>query len=126
MDMEREKEIRQRMERRYAIRAEFFSHFIAYMVFNGVLWAFFLDIRTLMDGGWSALGVLLTGGWSIGIAIHFVQYYFSEMRERAIQQAIDRERKLYYSKAKRLVRLNDEGELEDFETYADQKQKNRH
>lgn len=112
MSSEREQEIRKRMQQRFDARAAFFSHLIAFVIFNFMVWAFFLDIRNPLESVFGLLGVFVTGGWTIGIAIHFIVYYFAEMRERAIERELERDREFYYEKSKRrLVQLDEDGEL---------------
>lgn len=80
-------EIRKRITNRYNNRAEFFSHLVAFVVTNGLLW--FL----LQPGGtWFTIAAIFSGLWGMGLVIHLVQYLMKEAQERAIEREIERER----------------------------------
>lgn len=80
-------EIRKRITNRYNNRAEFFSHLVAFVVTNGLLW-FLLQPH----GTWFTIAAIFSGMWGMGLVIHFVQYLMKEAQERAIEREIERER----------------------------------
>lgn len=103
-----EKEIRNRITTRYNNRSEFFGHLIAFVVFNLLLW-----FGLQPQDGWHTVATIFTALWGMGIAIHFVQFITTEARERAIEQAIERERQWRgVHNDDRLSRLTDDGEIE--------------
>jgi hypothetical protein len=80
-------EIRKRITNRYNNRSEFFSHLVAYLVANGLLW-FLLQPQ----GTWFTVAGIFSGLWGMGLVIHFIQYLMKEAQERAIEKEIQRER----------------------------------
>ena len=82
-----EKEIRRRITKRYENRTQFFAHLAGFIVFNAVIW-FGLNPQGLG----LAVMTIVTGGWALGMTIHFVNFIMTESRERAIEKAIERER----------------------------------
>ena len=111
-------EIRRRITKRYDNRTEFFSHLIAFLAFNGLGWMLWLG--TPYEARSGVLGVLLlitSVGWLVGLLIHMVMFLMNEARERAIEQAIEREREWVSMgekpKRDRLTRLSEDGELMD-------------
>jgi hypothetical protein len=113
-----ESEIRQRITKRYDNRAEFYGHLVAFVIFNGIMWG----VLHPTDFG-HTLAVLISAGWGMGLAIHFIQFLMKEARENAIEKAIERERQwrgTYNNtvpepemkrKRARLSDLSDDGEL---------------
>jgi 2TM domain-containing protein len=112
-----EKEIRQRITKRYENRAEFYGHLIAFIVFNGVLWG----VLHPVDAGYT-ISTLISGLWGLGLAVHFIQFLMKEAQEKAIEKAIERERQWRTGsyaaeetdmkrKRDRLTGLSDDGEL---------------
>lgn len=109
-------EIRRRITKRYEGRAQFFGHLVAFLVINALLW-----IGLQPDGFWETVLIAFSGLWFVGVAIHGVNFMLSEMRERAIDKAIERERQFEggsrqeKSKRKRdaVTRLSADGELLD-------------
>jgi hypothetical protein len=111
-------EIRRSIERRFNLRARFYSHLAVFLVANGFIW-FWLR-RPEYD---LPLGTLFIG-WLILLIIHAIYYGVIEARERAIEQALVREREWYYRASQqplpdRFARLSDDGNLEAGGTYAD-------
>ncbi len=86
MDQDYE-EIRKRITNRYNNRAEFFSHFVAFMVANGLVWGVLKP-----EFGWFTFAAVVMGLWFMGLVIHFIQYLMKEAQERAIEREIERER----------------------------------
>jgi hypothetical protein len=86
MDQDYE-EIRKRITNRYNNRAEFFSHLVAFVVANAVIWGL-LDPQ----GTWFTVVGIFSGLWFMGLVIHFIQYMMKEAQERAIEKEIERER----------------------------------
>ena len=80
-------EIRKRITHRYNIRSEFYSHLVAFLVANGVIWRLIIPQGT----GITVAGIF-SGLWFMGLVIHFIQYLMKEAQERAIEKAIERER----------------------------------
>jgi 2TM domain len=111
-----EREIRQRITKRYENRSEFYGHLVGYLVFNGVLWGVFHP-----SGTGYTISLLISGLWGMGLAIHFIQFVMKEARENAIEKAIERERQWRSTynppeadmkrKRDRLTGLTDDGEL---------------
>jgi len=80
-------EIRKRITNRYNNRSEFFSHLVAFLVANGILWGVLSP-----QGTWYTIAGIFTGLWFMGLVIHFIQYWMKEAQERAIEKEIERER----------------------------------
>ena len=112
-----EDEIRQRVEKRFKKRQDFYVHIAMYVAVNALLW-----------GIWAITGaafpwpIFVTLGWGIGVVADAVETYFKtsvnvERRKAdAIQREIERERErlmLSGEKPKRdqQVSLSDDGEL---------------
>jgi hypothetical protein len=123
-------EIRSRIQQRFNKRKELFMHLAAYVVVNIIIWALWLTgiadsipvLRDVYDSIGILLPLLVTIGWGIGFFIHYLDYYYeagggAERRERAIQDAIEREKALRseYEKPKRDARmhLTEDGEIEE-------------
>ena len=124
-------QIRYRIQQRFNKRKELFMHLTAYVVVNLVIWVLWLtgiaDRIPVLNSLYESLGILLplmvTIGWGIGFIIHFLDYYYeagggAERRERAIQQAIEREVEMRnggYEKPKRdpRMQLTEDGEIEE-------------
>jgi hypothetical protein len=86
MDQDYE-EIRKRITNKYNNRGEFFSHLVAFLVANGILWF------VLQPGGtWYTVAGIFSGLWFMGLVIHFIQYWMKEAQERTIEREIQRER----------------------------------
>jgi hypothetical protein len=136
--------IRERAEKRVKIRQEFNLHLIIFVVVNLFLWLLWGLIPPILSGmgvGSNVLSIvqfpwplLVMLFWGLGLLIHGVVVYYeagggAEARERAVQQAIERERALRYGdsaldKPKRSAHLSDDGELiydEDDEAEAEEK-----
>ena len=80
-------EIRKRITNRYNNRAEFYSHLVAYLIVNGIIW-----ILLQPEGTWFTLMAIFSGLWGMGLVIHLIQYVMKEAQERAIEKEIERER----------------------------------
>ncbi len=121
-------EIRARIQQRFNKRKELFMHVAAYTGVNIAMWFFTLtgSFSTLSSRQIAGipLPIIVSLGWGIGLFIHYLDYYYeagggAERRERAIQQAIERESALrqggVYEKPKRDPRLHltEDGELEE-------------
>lgn len=124
MDDERYEAIRKRVTERYQNRAQFLGHLIAFLMVNVIAWA--LIPPWLMNGASDFFRSLIMGamflgsaGWLLGLVIHGMNYVLTEMRERAIDREIERERQWLEGrwdeekpKRQRLERLiSDDGEL---------------
>lgn len=109
--------IRRRVEKRFERRSEYLSHVVAFVLINGAAWLIFPQIM----GGFTTICAGISGLWGIAFTIDTVQFILNELKERAIQQEIERERMARYGvgipeKAKnRLMRLTDDGEIMEFE-----------
>jgi hypothetical protein len=80
-------EIRKRITNRYNNRSEFYSHLVAFLVANGILWGLLSP-----QGTWFTVAGIFSGLWGMGLVIHFIQYWMKEAQERAIEKEIERER----------------------------------
>jgi hypothetical protein len=118
-------EIRKRITKRYENRAEFFGHLVAFITINALAWFIFPSSGVL---------VAFTALWFMGVVIHFINFVLTEARERAIEQAIERERRWVNGslsadekpKRDRRTRLTDDGELwEVVEEERETRQKHR-
>ena len=130
MNDERYEAIRKRMTERYRSRAEFYGHLIAFVIINLFAWA--VIPSTLSEGLRATILTflaLISVGWFVGVAIHAINFILVEMRERAIDREIERERRWLAGedmdeKPKRHRRLermtDDEGELLDEAAWAAQ------
>lgn len=123
-------QIRYRIQQRFNKRKELFMHLAAYVVVNLVMWVLvltgFIHDIPVLSGVYEGLGILLpllvTIGWGIGVFIHYLDYYYeagggAERRERAIEDAIEREKAMRseFEKPKRdpRMQLTEDGELEE-------------
>ena len=67
MDQDYE-EIRKRITNKYNNRGKFFSHLVAFVVANGILWG------VLQPGGtWFTIAGIFSGLWFMGLVIHFIK-----------------------------------------------------
>ncbi|HEX2908334.1 MAG TPA: 2TM domain-containing protein [Phototrophicaceae bacterium] len=118
MAEENYEEIRKRIQKRYDDRAGFFIDLVCFLVFNVGIWIAWLATPEAARAPiiFPAL-VVTTLGWGIGVLAHMINYVNGEARERAIEEAIERERAwrdgslLEKPKRDQRVRLSDEGEL---------------
>lgn len=118
-------EIARRVENRYGRRAEILTHVIVYLFAMAVFWLLLYDSSWFSAGGaLDTIAMALSVLWTMGLMIHFIQWVFNELRDRAIQRELERAglvtgyRQLM-QKAKRderLVRLSDDGELVDIDS----------
>jgi hypothetical protein len=108
LDKDEINQIRRRVEKRYSMRAEFISHLIAFLIFNAIMW-----FGLQPEGFFYGVAMIITGGWSIGLVIHGVQYAMFEMKEHTVQREIDRQLALRGEmvKPKRRYEISDDGEL---------------
>lgn len=130
MDDERYEAIRRRMTERYRSRGEFYGHLIGFIIVNLFAWA--IIPGTLYESSRSTIltiMALISVGWFVGMAIHAINFILVEMRERAIDREIERERRWLAGenmgekpkRHRRLERLtDDEGELLDDAAWAAQ------
>ena len=119
------KEIEKRVRKRIDRRKEFFSHLAAYLVGMIGVWGFWLNFHQFGEGFWGAAAGLVTVGWTMGIIIHFVQFWLDEMGEREIDAELEKAglRTPRAGKSKReeddyderMMRLGKDGELEEIE-----------
>lgn len=116
--------IEKQIQKRFDTRAEYYSHLTAFVV--AVLVVLWLNSQSWMPGWGASLAIFSILCWGIGMAVHTIQYIFSEMKHRAIHQEMARSGihdALHSYKSKReerLVRLNDEGELVDIDPFEDE------
>ncbi len=107
-------EIRRRITKRYANRAEFFSHLVSFVVVNLAIWS----LLTNQLREWALLlpVQICAGLWLMGLLVHATQFLLVEMRERAIEKAIERERDwrtaMPYTPERDLSHLAEDGELQ--------------
>lgn len=116
--------IREDIEKRFVFRTQFFGHLVSFLIFTILIWHFWIgpgspDSQTLRRH-W--LATFTTGAWAMGVFIHFINWMFFEMRENAIQREMRRYRlsqiktektKRKFIQGERLVRLTEDGELEE-------------
>ncbi|MBC7870798.1 MAG: hypothetical protein H7Y09_08155 [Chitinophagaceae bacterium] len=115
-------EIRKHIEDRFEMRTQFFGNFASFLFAMFMLWFIFLEPTSASFRN-NGLGALISVGWAIGIMVHFVNWIFGEMRENAISRemeraglrAIPRPSSEKAKRAERLVRLSEDGELEEFD-----------
>jgi hypothetical protein len=111
------------VERLYDLRTEYFSHFISFMVLNGlVLLAINGTPEPARNTFFINLWVIVAALWGMGVAIHTVHYVLGVAKEQAVEKAIQREHEYRmalamngeaYEKPKRdRLILNDDGEVE--------------
>jgi hypothetical protein len=114
-------DIRRRVEQRYNKRGEFFTHLGAYLAFVFLVWFVWLGPTQFGNGVWGIIMALGTIGWSIGMLAHGIQWLFFELQERALQRELDgaglagvyQRVRAKPKREERLVRLSDDGELEE-------------
>jgi hypothetical protein len=117
--------IRKNIEKRFEFRTQFFGNLVSFMIFVFLVWVIWLGpsmyaFRTY----WFA--ALITGAWAIGVFTHFINWVFFELRENAIRREMDRfglrpvlpqieaeKAKRESVQRERLVRLTEDGELEE-------------
>lgn len=123
--------IRKRITARFNARAEFFGHLAGFLASGAGLFIFSGTIQANIPWLMSicTVGMML---WGIGLVIHFANFVMAEMRESAIERAIERERQLrgtsyeeavelFEEKPKReRLRLTDDGELEPIDEENDE------
>jgi hypothetical protein len=115
------KDIKRRVEQRYNKRGEFFTHLGAYLAFVFLVWFVWLGPTQFGHGVLGIVMALGTIGWSIGMLAHGIQWLFFELQERALQRELDRAGlagvyqrvRTKPKRDERLVRLSDDGELEE-------------
>ncbi len=114
-----EAKIRKQIEKRYKERDGVRIHAAAFIACNVLLWAIYFMIMP-GDFPWP---LIVTLGWGIGFAGHYLSYYYrygegAQKREDDIQREIDqyRERR-QYEKPKREggshLELSEDGEIEE-------------
>jgi hypothetical protein len=129
--------IRKSVEKRYEMRTSFFGSLAGFVIVNLLFWGLWVG----PDAGWQVfrvhwMGSLITAGWAIGLTIHCINWVFTEMRENAIRQEMERFGLSYVpyahdahesegEKAKRLVRLTEDGELEEVDEALSKKRRQR-
>ena len=74
----------QQITKRYENRREFFGNLAAFIVFNIVVWGVLIP-----QEGWRTIATLITGGWSLGLVVQFINFIMTEARENAIAKAIE-------------------------------------
>lgn len=116
--------IRRRVEARYGMRIGFFAHAISFVVAMVLGWIIFYSWLTawIFD-----LALISSAGWFVGITIHAVIWVMSELKERAIDREIEKERELLYrygvkrkNSVGRYYELTDDGELAESNPYEDE------
>ncbi len=113
--------IEKQMRQRFDCRAEYFSHMAAFVV--AILAGLWLNAQSWMPSWGSSLVIIIILLWGIGVAVHSIQYVFSEMKNRAIARELERSgisdalHAYKYKREERLVRLDDEGELVDIDPF---------
>lgn len=111
------KEIRERVERLYNARKEILIHTVVFVIINLLMWFGwrFSGLYNYVSMIWL---LLISGGWGVGYLAHLIDYLMKEATERAVQQAVDRERAWQSGtldekpKRDQHARLSADGELE--------------
>ena len=137
-------QIRARVTKRVNQRKEVMIHVGVYIIVNTLIWAVWLILRTgMFDFTLGSqfdsviqmmqqfpVAPVVTFGWLIGLLIHaYVVYLESnvidKMADREMQIEIERERTRLYGqeKPKRDIRLTDDGELEEVDEIAEERQR---
>jgi uncharacterized membrane protein YciS (DUF1049 family) len=117
--------IRARVEARYGMRVGFFAHAISFVVAMVLGWVVFYN---WFSSGWLFdLALIGSAGWFVGVTIHAVIWIMSELKERAIDREIEKERELLYrygvkrkNSVGRYYELTDDGELAESDPYEDE------
>jgi hypothetical protein len=118
-------DIRVRVNSRYASRANFAGHLVAFLATAAITVTF--AVLGIVPGFFTWLAPFFLAAWFIGISIHAVNWLLTELRERAIQKELERAGIGYYTRmlyergmlekqkrdGERLVRLTDDGEIVD-------------
>ncbi|GEM_PF-1492336 len=115
-------DIRKHIEARFEMRTQFFGNLGSFLFAMFMLWFIFLE-PTSASFRHNGLGALISVGWAIGLMVHFVNWIFGELRENAISRemarvglrTIPRPNSEKAKRAERLVRLSEDGELEEFD-----------
>ncbi len=118
------KAIRARINQRYGMRAGIVGHSIAFFAAMFLGWVIFYN---WLDGWIFFLALMMSAGWFVVFAIHAVVWLMFELKERAIDREIEKERELLYrygvkrkNSASRYYELTDDGELAESHPYEDE------
>ncbi len=139
-------DIRRKVEEKYEERTGLIAHLAAYLIVNLMLWAIFL-----FSAGGFPWPLFVTGGWGIGMISHVLSYHNehgagAEKREAAIAAEVERKYRLARMRAEaghgpvyesagdddadvyeldnyepRHLRLTDDGELADVDTFDEER-----
>lgn len=123
--------IRKNVEKRYEMRTSFFGDLAGFVIMNVLFWLVWIGPEAVFAGSaireyW--LASLITAVWGLGLAVHFINWFFTELREDEIRREMDRYGLSLLAappdvreaeKAKRLVRLTEDGELEEIDSLMD-------
>lgn len=100
-----------RVEKRFEVRTQFVGHVIAFIV------AVFIGTQILPN---VLFWRIVFAAWLMGVAVHGVNVLFFELRERAIDRALEQaglvdpgKLKNHDTQTARLVHLSEDGELQD-------------
>jgi hypothetical protein len=125
------KSVRRRVEKPFKKRAEFFSHAAVYVLINLMLWlVYFVSINFFELFGAGSLDapdfpwpIIVMLGWGAGLLAHGAETFGGGSRESAIEREMARRQRAadtamyaaYDEKPKRdrLLRLTDDGEIEE-------------
>ncbi len=130
-------EIHALITRRFRRRGRFITHLFAFMLVNFIFWVDWLyDRQYYYSGDYPVSSGLLwfTVVWGIVLAFHFIRKKHGVEEDRAIEQALEREReweamkRREYDDDERYARLADDDEsieLHTFQDVVDGKRKNR-
>ena len=114
-------EIKERVDRLYEARTQYLGHAIAFIVAMVAVWLYLLP-----EYDWSeSFFFVISAGWLMGFGVHSVNILMFELRERALREELDRagyyaDRTHKTKRDERLVRLGEDGELEDVYQQADE------
>ena len=90
-----QRKVRNRVNDMYNKRKEWIQHLVVFICINIMLWLIYL-----FSGGGFAWPVLVTVGWGVGLLAHGIEYRSHGTREKAITEAIERERDMIYETEK--------------------------
>lgn len=128
--------IRKNVEKRYEVRTAFFGNLASFLLLNFLFWFLWVGPdATLRLSAFQVhwLAAFISAGWAIGLAVQFINWIFTEMRENAIRRELERfgiplalpYDEIAAEKDKRLVRLTEDGELEEVDEALSKKAQRR-
>ena len=121
-------DIKKRVNKRFEWRTQFAGHLFAFLAFVVVAPFVFTEAVGVLQ---TKVGFIVGALWFGGLMIHAVNVVFSELRDRALQNELEKagifpgmirndkvKHDNHYTGEERLVRLTEDGELIDANDYA--------